>query len=130
MPSSERDAVTALQLNEAEESLLFEITDSAFQGEATHQVSGFQNPLQGDEMELECQLATNGLYCGDPSCYEDPRIERLKPGARNWRLLFQIDTDEELDLAWGDDGAIYFWVEEHAAREGNFQNTWLILQCG
>ena len=32
--------------------------------------------------------------------------------------------------AWGDAGTIYYWVEEHRARAGDFSNTWLILQCG
>jgi len=30
---------------------------------------------------------------------------------------------------WGDGGTIYYWVEADAARTGQFDNTWLILQC-
>lgn len=129
-PSWERESVRALELNSKEDDLYFERTESVFQGEPKHQVSGFPSPVQGDQMELECQLVTNGLYCGNPSGYEDSRAEALKPGASNWRLLFQFDTDDDLDVMWGDCGTIYYWVEEHAARRGDFQNTWLVLQCG
>jgi uncharacterized protein YwqG len=40
-----------------------------------------------------------------------------------------MDTDDELDVMWGDGGMLYFWVEEEAARAGRFDNVWLVLQC-
>jgi len=129
IPSWERDPVRALQLSRKEDDLFFELADNVFKTKPKHQVAGFPSPVQGDYMELECQLVTNGLYCGSPSGYKDERAQALKPGAENWRLLFQMDTDDELGIMWGDAGTIYFWVEEQAARSGNFQNTWLILQC-
>lgn len=30
---------------------------------------------------------------------------------------------------WGDVGMIYFWIQDEAARRGDFSNAWLILQC-
>jgi hypothetical protein len=33
-----------------------------------HWLLGHPDPVQGD-MQLECQLAANGLYCGDASGY-------------------------------------------------------------
>lgn len=129
-PSWERESVAALRLNERESDILFDLIASPFGKAPAHQVSGFPNPVQGDDMELECQLVSNGLYCGSPSGYEDVRAQVLKAGAANWRLLFQMDSDDELGVMWGDSGIIYYWVEEHAARAGDFRNTWLILQCG
>jgi len=128
-PSAQRESVDALELNEQESDLLYEFSEKAFLGEPLHQVSGFPNPVQGDHMELECQLVSNGLDCGNSSGYENPRAKALEPGAANWRLLFQMDSDEDLGIMWGDGGLIYYWVEEQAARNGDFQNTWLILQC-
>ena len=61
--------------------------------QASHQVGGHDQPIQGD-MRLECQLVTNGLYCGDSSGYSDQRRRALQTGAADWKLLFQIDTDE------------------------------------
>ena len=93
-----------------------------------HQVTGFPYIVQ-DSMELECQLASNGIDCGGESGDEDPRVEQLKAGASNWRLLLQVDTDEDLKIMWGDMGLIYFWVEEQKAKAGDFSNIWVILQC-
>jgi hypothetical protein len=42
-------------------------------------------------MQLECQLASNGIYCGDPDGYKNPRVAELKSGAADWILLLQID---------------------------------------
>jgi uncharacterized protein YwqG len=94
-----------------------------------HQVWGFPDPIQGDEMELECQLVSHGLYCGDSSGYLSREAAPLKDGARDWRLLLQIDTDEELGVMWGDGGILYFWIREEDARAGRFDQAWAVLQC-
>ncbi len=109
--------------------MLCDVADAPFRGLPKHQVGGFPAVIQGDDMDLDCQLASSGLYCGDSSGYADPRAATLKAGAANWRLLFQFDTDDDLDIMWGDGGTIYFWVQEREARAGNFANAWLILQC-
>lgn len=37
---------------------------------------GYSDNIQ-NEMELECELVTNGLYCGDSSGYNDPKRKTL-----------------------------------------------------
>ena len=128
-PSYEREAIAALGLTDEEAEKYWEITDLPYQGTPKHQISGFPAPVQGDGMELECQLVSNGLYCGDPTGYNDPRVSSLSSGAENWRLLFQFDTDDDLNMMWGDCGTIYYWVDEQSARTNDFSSSWLILQC-
>jgi hypothetical protein len=41
-----------------------------------HHLGGYPDPIQGEDMELDCQLASNGLYCGDESGYND--VGRLR----------------------------------------------------
>lgn len=129
LPSVEREAIKALDFSEEESAAYCELADAPFCGQPKHQVGGFPAPVQGDQMELECQFASNGLYCGDCSGYKDNRAADLKAGATAWRLLFQFDTDNDLNVMWGDGGSIYFWVREQEARDGVFANAWLILQC-
>lgn len=128
-PDTSRADMNALDLSGAEVEAAWALVDAEFQGCPQHQVAGFPQPIQGDDMELECQLVTHGLYCGNAAGYQDPRAEALGAGAANWRLLFQIDSDDDWGVMWGDLGRLYFWVEEDAARRGDFSNTWLILQC-
>jgi uncharacterized protein YwqG len=129
-PSPQREPVAALQLTRAEFDRLIELQAVPFADQPKHQVGGYPVPMQGDEMELECQLVSHGVYCGDPSAYADPRVAALAAGAPDWRLLLQFDTDDDLGVMWGDCGTVYFWVPEAESRAGNFANTWLILQCG
>jgi uncharacterized protein YwqG len=98
-------------------------------GSTQHRLLGHPQLIQGP-MELECQLASNGVYCGRPEGYESAKAKDLGAGARNWRLLLQIDTDEEgPGWMWGDVGRIYFWVQEQDLAARRFEETWLIFQC-
>jgi len=49
-------------------------------------------------MELECQLASNGINVGGPEGYKDPRRAELEAGVKDWKLLLQLDTDN--DTGW------------------------------
>lgn len=94
-----------------------------------HRLLGHPDPVQGD-MQLECQLAANGVYCGDASSSRDPRAARLRPGAADWRLLLQVDSQDEAGMMWGDVGRLYYWIRQDDLTAGRWERTWLILQCG
>ena len=85
-----------------------EATNAIYGDQPAHQVGGFASPIQDAGMELEAQLASNGLYCGNAAGYSDPRAADLASGAQDWRLLLQLDSDESADLMWGDCGRLYF----------------------
>ena len=57
------------------------------------------------------------------------RAKELRNGAADWRLLLQIDTDDDLGVMWGDGGILYAWIREEDARAGRFDRTWVVLQC-
>lgn len=46
-----------------------------------------------------------------------------------WRLLFQCDSDENLNLSWGDWGKVYFFIHEDDLRKGNFENIKINWSC-
>lgn len=128
-PSWETDEIQSLGLVDAEVDSLIDIRAELYGDGPHHQIGGFPDPIQTPEMDLECQLVTNGLYCGDPSGYNDPRAANLRAGAKDWSLLFQMDSDDDMELMWGDVGMIYFWVKREEARKLDFSNAWLIQQC-
>ncbi len=97
--------------------------------ESLHRLLGHAQAIQGD-MRLECQLVTNGLYCGNPEGYDDPRARTLEPGAAEWMLLLQVDSDEEhLGWMWGDCGRLYYWIRREDLRQHDFDAAWLVQQC-
>jgi uncharacterized protein YwqG len=98
------------------------------EGSTVHKLLGFPDEIQGD-MQTEVQLVSHGLYVGDASGYNDPRAEELRKTAYQWKLLLQIDSDDDAGMMWGDVGRIYYWIHESDLANGVFDNTWLILQC-
>ncbi|MBN8562096.1 MAG: DUF1963 domain-containing protein [Leptolyngbya sp. UWPOB_LEPTO1] len=109
--------------------LLNDLKQECVQDEPLHQLLGHSNNLQGD-MQIECQLVFHGLYCGNSSGYQDPRAKVLKIDASEWRLLLQIDSDDDIGAMWGDVGLIFFWIRKFDLKERQFSKTWTILQCG
>lgn len=93
-----------------------------------HRLLGHPSPVQND-MQLECELVSGGLYCGNPSGYEDPRAASLAAGAADWRLLLQIDTDDDANMMWGDCGMLYWWMRDDDIRNARWDRAHLILQC-
>ena len=84
-----------------------------------------QNP-----MALQCELVTNGLYCGNETGYNDPKAKELEKNIGEWMLLFQVESDyDETGMLWGNFGRLYYWIKKEDFININFQNCWLISQC-
>ena len=105
------------------------VREEAFAALARHQVLGLPSPVQNADMERECQFASNGVYVGDSEGYNDPRVPALEAGAAEWKLLLQLDTDDDCGWMWGDVGTLYFWIREQDARAGDFSRVWMVFQC-
>jgi uncharacterized protein YwqG len=97
-------------------------------GGVCHRMLGYPDPIQGD-MQLEVQLASHGIYAGSPDDYQTEEAKKLEAGAKDWRLLLQIDSDENAGTQWGDVGRIYYWIRQQDLEARNFDKVWLILQC-
>lgn len=74
-----------------------------------HQVGGYATPVQGP---VEDEVAHAALH--NEVAWTDPR---LRAEAERWELLFQVDSDDDLDMMWGDVGTLY-WL----ARTGDPAN--------
>ena len=128
-PDYEQLDIKSLGLSQNDDDVIFEIFNAYYEeGELEHKLLGYPRQIQGD-MQLEVQLASHGLCCGDASGYNDPRAEKLKDGADQWQLLLQIDSDDDSKMMWGDSGMLYYWIKEQDLKEDKFENSWLILQC-
>jgi uncharacterized protein YwqG len=93
-----------------------------------HQLLGLPAPIQDNGMEFDCQLASHGIPA-DGKGYKDPRARSLKPGAKHWRLLLQLDSDDAAGMMWGDAGRLYFWILDNDLKDRHFENVWMVMQC-
>lgn len=127
-PTLEHPDIGVLRLDDDELETYCAFRERDFGRLPQHQVGGYPNPVQNDQMQLMCQLASNGIDCGeDPT--GDQRFESLTPGARDWRLLLQVDSDDRLNFMWGDCGRLYFWIRQRDLAAGKFDEVWVVLQC-
>ena len=116
-----------------------------------HQFAGYPTDPSYHCLKLDAQLAFNGLKiffsCDLPSL-TDERISaepvpgscnelyatdsalQYKGGADDWELLLQIDSDPEVgdEFVFGDGHKLYFYVQKEKARQGNFQDCWLLAE--
>lgn len=105
------------------------VDDLLLPNEPAHQLGGFPLAVQNEEMEEECQMASNGIYVGDPEGYAKPEVRALQDGVGDWRLLMQIDSDDDAEMMWGDVGRLYFWIRRQDVEAQDFSNVWMVLQC-
>jgi uncharacterized protein YwqG len=125
-PDVHSDAVVLLEMSDEEEDAYYSLT--GVETQCRHQLGGYPAIIQ-NPMELECQFASNGIYCGDGNPHKDPRASQLAEGAEDWQLLLQIDSDDDADLMWGDCGRLYVWIRRQDLATRRFDKTWTILQC-
>lgn len=95
---------------------------------------GYPDVIQ-NPMEEECESVTRGYRQGCPEDYAKiPEEEKadIKSKAKEWIMLFQMGTitDDDYELMFGDCGHIYFWIKKNDLLNCDFDNVWLILQCG
>lgn len=128
IPYPRANVMQELLLDLEDEEVYSKFFEGYYRSGPVHQLLGWPNVIQ-NEMELKCQLVTNGLYLGDLSGYKDPRRKELEQGAQDWILLLQVDSDDDATMTWGDVGMLYFWIRRQDLQHGEFANAWCILQC-
>ncbi len=129
-PDPDRIDAEAIGLSEDDEDEYYAFIEEQYGDEPRHQIGGFPTPLQSDSMEGECQLLSEGICCESEEDYHSEAVKQLLERENDWRMLLQVDSDDDIALMWGDMGMLYFWVRESEARNCNFANVWMFLQCG
>jgi uncharacterized protein YwqG len=92
-----------------------------------HQILGHPYWVDRDGRAL-AELASAGVYCGDWAAGQAGNPEPVDtPG--DWRLLWQIATEDAVGLRWGTGGMLYVLIREADLRSRAFGRAWLIQQC-
>ena len=128
LPDLESPAGESLGLSDDDRENYWEMMDEVSES-LINKLLGHSNNIQGS-MELECEFVSNGLYCGDPSGYNEGRARGLDKNTEHWNLLLQVDSNEDIGMMWGDCGRLYLWITTEDLTAKNFDASWLILQCG
>lgn len=129
-PDSQRISFKEIGLSEDADDEYYDFIDEQYGDEPSHQIGGFPTPVQNDDMEEECQLASGGVNCGGPEGYSSEEAKLLRKQKNDWCMVLQFDSDDDIEAMWGDMGMLYFWVKESEAKNCDFSNAWMVLQCG
>lgn len=63
--------------------------------------------------------------------YADYEQEFVKAVAKEkLQLLFQLATDGNAEMCWGDGGYLYFWIKPEDLRQRKFEQIYVDYQCG
>jgi len=89
---------------------------------------GYPNPIQGN-MSIECELTNRNLSFNDIQNYNEIQRKELSDASNEWMLLFQLDSEEDNAMMWGDCGRLYFWIKKSDLIAREFENVWMIFQC-
>lgn len=55
--------------------------------------------------------------------------DRREKANEKWTLLVQIENDGQYEFMWGDEGTLYFYINENDLKKRNFSNVTLDMQC-
>jgi uncharacterized protein YwqG len=129
LPEVEDQVVERLQptIDEREKYFEFFYAWRDQQPATRHRIGGYPEPIQGDP-KLEAQLVSHG-FCCDASGHQQGEQLDLYPGAADWELLLQVDSDDAAKMMWGDLGRLYFLIRREDLAALSFENAWLVFQC-
>jgi uncharacterized protein YwqG len=127
LPDPYSRIIEMLKLTKDEQDAYFHIFEDHIDPRPDHKLLGHAKQWQTD-MQLDCQLVSNGISVGTPDWHASPRRDALEAGASNWRLLLQVDTDENTGMQWGDLGSLYYWIKRSSLESRSFEDVWLFLQ--
>lgn len=130
LPSPDSDLTNDLALPDDEDiqDSYWEWLDDMESG-MRNKLLGHADPVQGG-MELECEYVTHRINCGTPDGYRIAKSQGLDKNASRWNLLLQVESNEDLGMMWGDLGRLYLWITDEDLTARQFENCWLVLQCG
>lgn len=129
LPPADSTDIEVLQFSSQERDAYWKVLSALEQRipGSMHRLLGHPDALQGD-MQVESQLVSHGLSLGNGWPDDRTRMEQLRNGVQDWRLLFQLDSDPNAEMLWGIEGRCYYWIQTDALRMHQFENVWFIMQ--
>lgn len=95
--------------------------------EYIHRLLGHPDQIQGD-MQMQCEILNRGISWDK---LKEPHVkQQVLDSALKWRLLLQIDSEEDkTGVMFGDVGRLYFWIHENDLSNGRFDRVICEMQC-
>lgn len=92
-----------------------------------HQLGGHARYIQ-HPVEEEALQAAAGVYRRQGG-FDTERWMAVRHEVPEWRLLLQLDSDDTLDVMWGDVGTVYWVARADRLAAGAWSDVWFNFQC-
>jgi hypothetical protein len=80
--------------------------------EPDHRLGGYPDEIQPICFPTDCERQARRFGLAT--------VQEVEPAQSPWRLLLQVDADDELGMVWVDMGRLFVFVHEEHARTGDF----------
>jgi uncharacterized protein YwqG len=129
LPCWESTRVDRLRLSDEEGDGYAELTDRLLQPRGClTSLLGYATPIQGD-VEADCEPAWMSMTREELAAAPDPRAAAREVRWVWRRLLFQLGSEQEAGMMWGDVGMLYYTICEEELNARNFDGVRLEMQC-
>jgi uncharacterized protein YwqG len=108
----------------------FGLLDSLYSS-PKHRLVGYPQPIQ-TAVEEDCalfSLSPDARKNLDETYTGKQRLQAISHKAKEWQFLFQIDSDPNWDVCWGDVGMLYVCIPKTSLAACRFDDCWITLQC-
>jgi uncharacterized protein YwqG len=95
--------------------------------QTTHRIGGYPEITQHDDLEVTAELVSHGIR-GNSDGRRDAERRGIGAGAGDWRLLLQVDSQEDAGMMWHDVGRLFFMIREQDLNALTFDRAWMDIQ--
>lgn len=125
--------ISGIELDEEELDRYFEFRDSIMQRkESVENDEGLpaypMHYMFGEPFTIQNNVFEDVIYYDNKEKI-DWDSKEIKQKRNEMVLLFQMDSDDELGVMWGDVGILYFCIDKHDLHDKQFDQTKFTLQC-
>lgn len=104
-----------------------DFAETLYKGSVVHRMFGHAQDITGD-FKLDSEIASSDLELEDDFDFASTEGERLAQASEQWLLLLQLDSDEEAQMMWVDQGRLYFAIRRQDLAARRFDKVWMICE--
>lgn len=130
LPSCDSVVIDWLEMTEQETKAYSDLLESfvATPHRGDHRLLGRPRAIQSAVLG-ECALISRGVGPDAPRDLVAREAASIKEDGIDWRLLLQVDCDDNAEMMWGDTGMLYFCIREADLAHRRFDDVWMMSQC-
>ena len=87
-------------------------------------------------VEMDCVLQTTNIEPEEEvpgrnyNTYSKVQLQQIENQMNDWQFLFQFDTDQSMNVSWGDMGNLYICIPKESLKQRRFEDCWAVIQSG